>query len=150
MPRVLNANGSFVRQMLCEFEELKEGQRSILNDGILVQDVVSALVKKNCSWWQSQETRGMFGSTLTAEFTVLRCTERRPRSVVKSAAVLRSEFFEGKPEYYKARNLQITGNPIVPRLMKILAKAEIFVRHADGRMYRGGALMKALLDTYEP
>lgn len=131
----------FVRQMLDDFEELEEGQRSILRGGTRVRDVLSGLAKMGSTWWRHVAKNGMTASGFTHQIPAIRCYHgRTSSSIVKSSKALDTQFAQDKPS-----SMDVSGTNISTPLMKTLVNADIFVGpDAKGRFRPGKALVTAL------
>lgn len=123
--------------MLSDFEELQEGQHSILKSGVLVSDVMSALKKKKCAWWRTIAQKGIIGHKLANAFSILTCTTHRVHSVVKSPEVLRKQFFQDNVD-----DCGTTGKYVIAPLMRTLVSAAILVGPDAGGRFRPGEALK--------
>lgn len=120
-------------QMLSIFESPPDGQRGILRDNVRVKDVVSSFRDKGSDWLEELSAQGLSGSHLTKQVARLKCTERRPNSIVKDVEVLKAQFLEDGD-----KSCTPTGSAIIVRLMQILVRASILTGPDNKSRYRTG------------
>lgn len=120
--------------MLSDFETLARGERSILKGNARVSYVVSSFQNKGREWLLNFSRDGLTGSHLTKQVVVLKCTDRRPNSVVKGVEELERQNLDS------GNNVGVTGKHIILRLMRILVKASILTG-PERNKYRPGDLL---------
>jgi len=124
--------------MLSDFESPPSGERSILKDNMSTRvcDVVGAIQKsKDEKWYLDMVEHGLSGSHITKKVALLKCTQLRPNSIVKSAEDI------AKQNQEDGCSFGTTGADTIARLMDVLVKASILVGPDAKSRYRPGRLL---------